>query len=36
MFTRVETPADDAVVLETLFGDDTPHALVEMFTEQER
>ncbi|RAS67073.1 2-polyprenyl-6-methoxyphenol hydroxylase-like FAD-dependent oxidoreductase [Lentzea atacamensis] len=36
MFTRVETPTDDAVVLETLFGDDTPHALIEMFTEQER
>lgn len=36
VFTRVETPVDDAVVLETLFGDDAPHALIEMFNEQER
>lgn len=32
MFTRPDT--DDAVLLETLFGNDTPHELIEMFTEQ--
>ncbi|MEU0877420.1 NAD(P)/FAD-dependent oxidoreductase [Lentzea sp. NPDC005914] len=34
MFTRVETPMADEDLLKSLFGDDTPQVVIDLFTEQ--
>jgi 2-polyprenyl-6-methoxyphenol hydroxylase-like FAD-dependent oxidoreductase len=36
MFVRSETPLDEAVLLASLFGDNPPQALVDMFTDVRR
>jgi len=36
MFTRSEAATDDALLLESLFGDNAPHSLVTMFIEDEQ
>jgi 2-polyprenyl-6-methoxyphenol hydroxylase-like FAD-dependent oxidoreductase len=36
MFTRTETPADDAFLLESLFGDNNPQSLIDMLDGNER
>ncbi|PPK65628.1 NAD(P)/FAD-dependent oxidoreductase [Actinokineospora auranticolor] len=36
MFTRLATPVEDAVILASLFGDDVPQAMIDMFNDYVR